>query len=122
MVGAFNGNCEKRKETIYISMARAHFKSYIMFFGEPHRHVRQKSDGQNVEVICLPMNVRQSEVWTAINNASERMGETKFGLSTFKKCPNKNIPMYMFPLNQNFQNARFVGNTKEVLKQCQMNV
>ena len=45
-------------------MVRAHFESYIKFFGthQPHRHVRQKSDGQNVEMICLPMNICQSEV------------------------------------------------------------
>ena len=49
-------------------MARTQFESYIKFFEEPqtHRQVRQKSNGQNVEVICLPMNVRQSEVWIVI--------------------------------------------------------
>ena len=31
------------------------------------------------------MNVCQSEVWIAINNALERMGEAKIGLSTCKK-------------------------------------
>jgi hypothetical protein len=31
------------------------------------------------------MNVHQSEVWTAINSALERMGEAQVGLSTFKK-------------------------------------
>ena len=104
-------------------MARAHFESYIKFFGEPqpHRHVRQKSDGQNVEVICLPMNVRQSEVWTAINNVLERM-VLKLDCQLFKKYGKKNIPMYMFPLNQDFQNARFVGNTKGILRQCLINV
>ena len=59
------------KKTTYISMVRAHFESYIKFFGEPqpHRQVLRKSDGQNVEVICPPMNVRQFEVWIAMNNA-----------------------------------------------------
>ena len=54
----------KRKKTTHNSMARAYFESYIEFFGElqPHHQVRKKSDGQNVEVICLPMNVCQSEV------------------------------------------------------------
>ena len=36
-------------------------------------------------MICLPTNVCQFEVWTAINNVLERMGEAKVGLSTFKK-------------------------------------
>ena len=38
-----------------------------------------------VGVICLPMNVRQYEVWTIVNNALECMGEAKVGLSTLKK-------------------------------------
>ena len=115
---------QKQKETTYISIARANFESYIKFFGkpQPHRHVRQKSNGQNVEVICLPMNIRQSEVSTAINNALEHMVKLKLDCQLAKKCGNKNIPMYMFPQHQDFLNAKFVGNTKGVLKQCLMNV
>ena len=30
--------------------------------------------------------------------------------------------MYIFPHNEDFQNAKFVGNTKGVFKQCLMNV
>ena len=37
-----------------------------------------------------------------MNNAFERMGEAKVGLSTFIKCENNNIPMYMFPHNKDF--------------------
>ena len=48
MIDAFDGNCGKRKEATHISMARAHFESYIKFFGEPqpHHQVRRKSNEQ----------------------------------------------------------------------------
>ena len=69
----------KEKGTFHISMVRAHFESYVKFFGEPqhHRQVHQKSDRQNIEVICLLINVRQYEIWIAINNALESMGKLK---------------------------------------------
>ena len=80
-------------------MARAHLESYIKFFGEPqpHRKVCRKDNGQNVEVICLSMNVRQYEVWAFVNNALEGIGEAKVGLSIFKKMwkqkyTNVNVP------------------------------
>ena len=41
------------------------------------------------EVICLPMNVHQYELWIVVNNALERMGEAKVGLSIFKKMWNR---------------------------------
>ena len=99
-------------------MARAHFESYIKFFGEPqpHRHVRQKSDGQNVEVICLPMNVRQSEVWTTINNVLERMGETKVGLSTFKKIWKKEYTNVHVSTESRFSKCQICWEYKRNIK------
>jgi hypothetical protein len=48
VIGVFHENCRKKKETTYISMARAHFESYIKFLGEPqtHRQVCRKSNEQ----------------------------------------------------------------------------
>ena len=68
------------------------------------------------------MNVRQSEVWTAIIMHWNVKVKLKFDCQLSRKYGNKNIPMYMFPQNQDFQNARFFGITKGVLRQCLMNV
>ena len=118
VIDAFHGNCGKKKEATHISMARAHFESYIKFFGEPqpHRQVRRKSDGQNVEVICLPMNVRQSEVWTVINNALEHMGEAKLGLSTFKKMWKQEYTNVHVPTESRFSKCQICWEYKGSIK------
>lgn len=64
VINVSHGNTGRQREGTHVSMARSQFESYIKLFGEPqpHRHARRKSDGLNVGVICLPMNVRRHKV------------------------------------------------------------
>ena len=62
------------------------------------------------------MNVRQSEVWTAINNALERMGEAKVGLSTFKKMWKQEYTNVHVPTESRFSKCQICWEYKGSIK------
>ena len=118
VINVSHGNTGRQHEGTHISMARSQFESYIRLFGEPqpHRHARRKSDGLNVGVICLPMNVRRHEVWTWINNSLQRMGEDKIGLSTFKKMWKAEFTNVHVPAESRFSKCQICWEYKESIK------
>jgi hypothetical protein len=54
-------------------------------FGEPmpNRETRRLKDGELVQTISLPMNVRCSEIWLTINSKLGRFGKPNIRLPTF---------------------------------------
>jgi hypothetical protein len=82
-----HGNTHRRREKNKITMARVLFEQYMKDFGEPmpNRETRRLKDGELVQTICLPMNVRLAEIWLTVNSKLGRLGEPSIGLPTFHK-------------------------------------
>ena len=71
---SIHGNIGSHRKNTHISMARKKFDLHIKSFGEPqpNREVRKKSNGANVQVICLPMSVHHYNIWMVINSSLKR--------------------------------------------------
>jgi hypothetical protein len=110
-----HGNIGSRRENTHISMARTKFELYIKSFGEPqpNREVRRKSDGANVQVICLPMSVRHYDIWMVINSSLKKMGKKEVGLSTFSKMWKSEFTNVHVPVESRFSKCQHCWEYKE---------
>jgi hypothetical protein len=83
-------------------------------FGEPmpNRQTQRLKDGQLVQTICLPMNVRRAEIWLTINSKLRRLDEPGIGLPTFHSMWKREFTYVHIPWSSHFSKCNICWEYK----------